>query len=161
MLLYDVPQTDSPTEPAMASLIARFRLRCPKPEALAAPAASDATIALHLAEWIARIGAALGDRATLPIRRWDASLDGGCITLASWGVYDTRGRNRQAGADNSIDAVGKRQDAYLAQLMSADRQQQPIYEDSGGNHPQDAPMVSSNQSSSTWTRRSGRRWPWC
>lgn len=155
-MMYLVPQTDSVSEPAMAALVARFRLRAPKPEALAAPVVADAMIALHLAEWSDRIGAALGDRAVLPLLRWDATLDGACITLAAWGVYDTRGRNRQAGADASIDAVGKRQDAFLAQLMSADRQQQPRYEDSGGNHPQDAPMVASASSASAWTRRE----PW-
>lgn len=162
--LYDVPQTDDPTETAMAALIARFRLRAPKPEALASPAVSDATIALHLAQWVAEIGSALGDRAVLPLLKWDASLDAGCISLAALGVYDTRGRNRQAGADASIDAVAERQKAMLDQLMSADRQRQPRYVDSGGNFAHDAPQVSSQSSSEAWTRPKCQpgspRWGW-
>jgi hypothetical protein len=120
-VLYDVPQTDSPSEGAMAALVARLRATSPKPEALASTAPvniSDATIALHLMKAIGEITSALGDRLAdgATILKWDGALDGVCIDLTSRRLYNTRGRNRQAGADSSIDAVADEARAYLDRL---------------------------------------------
>lgn len=115
-MLYAVPQTDSPGEAAMAALVARLRATSPKPDALAL--VSDTTIALHLTKAIGAITSALGDRLGdgVGLIQWDGALDGVCIDLANRRVYNTRGRNRQAGADSSIDAVADDAEAYLARL---------------------------------------------
>jgi hypothetical protein len=166
MPLYDVPQTDSTTEPAMAALVARLRASAPKPEAITPGAATDATLALLLARWVDRVGASLGDRATLPLVQWDSSLDGACIALASRDWYNTRGRNRQAGADEGIDSTADEALAYLSRLRSGDRAEQPRYVDSLSNDPQDRVLTSTQEASSSWTRDTGAgrrlayRWPW-
>jgi hypothetical protein len=158
MLLYDVPQTDQVTEPAMAALVARLRATSPKPEAIAPP---DATIALHLTKAIGAITSAMGDRITPPILKWDGALDGVCIDLASRRVYNTRGRNRQAGADTSIDAVADDADAYLARLRPGGdingKTENPTVVDSGNGVPRDAPYIMGSPTADGWIqRRAGR-----
>jgi len=165
MPLYDVPQSDSTVEPAMAALVARLRTSAPKPEAITAGAATDATLALLLGRWVDRIGASLGDRATLPLVQWDSSLDGACIALATRDWYATRGHQRQAGGDASIDAVADEALAYLGRLRSPNRQEQPRYVDSGSNDPQDRVLTSTQEAASSWTSaarpsRLAYRWPW-
>lgn len=114
--LYDVPQTDQMSEAAMAALVARLRVKSTKPEALTP--ISDAAMALHVVEAIGDITSALGDRLgpDVTILKWDSALDGKCIALAMRNAYFARGLNRQAGADNTIEAMGKKAEDYLARL---------------------------------------------
>jgi hypothetical protein len=152
MLLYDVPQTDQPTEPAMASMVARLRTTCPKPEALAGVV--DATVAIHLAMWVKRVSNALSDRATLPLLQWDADLDGCAITLASRRIYNMRGRNRQAGADEGIDVEAEEAMAYLRSIGPGAEGERvsPNYIDSNGNVPLDGPKLSTMPTADAWAR---------
>jgi hypothetical protein len=162
--LYLVPQTDTTSEPAMADLVARLRASCPKPETIpleSAKPGTDASLALKLSEIIGDIASALGDRATPPLLQWDAALDGKCrsITYRDW--MNERGRNRQAGADDSIDAVADAARAYLQRLApSGDgkgKTENPRFVDSGGNAPRDAPGVKSSPRSDDFIGlRSGR-----
>ncbi|HVE13966.1 MAG TPA: hypothetical protein VNI01_11265 [Elusimicrobiota bacterium] len=130
----------------MASFVARLRASAPKPEAITAGSAADATLAVLAAEWIALVGSALGDRATLPLLKWDAALDGAARRFVrDW--YNARGRNRQAGADDSIDAIGDAALAYLARLRpggAEGKTENPRFVDSGGNIPRDAPGIKSS-----------------
>ena len=161
--LYDVPQTDTTSEPAMAALVARLRASCPKPETIpleSAKPGTDASLALKLAEIIGDIASALGDRATPPLLQWDAALDGKCrsITYRDW--MNERGRNRQAGADDSIDAVADQARAYLQRLrpgLPDGKSENPWYVDSGGNAPRDAPGIKRSPEADAFIRlRSGR-----
>jgi hypothetical protein len=120
---YAVPQTDDPSEAAMAALVARLRETAPKPEALSSSPPvnlSDTTIARSLVKAIGEITSALGDRLGdgAVLTQWDGALDGVCIDLATIRIYNLRGRNRgaKAGADSSLDAIVERADAYLARL---------------------------------------------
>jgi hypothetical protein len=151
-VLYDVPQTNDPTETAMASMIARLQASQPKPEALAG--VSPTTCAQILADKIGEVCSALGDRVPIGsvVVQWDSALDGACRMLASIALYDLRGRNRQAGADDSLDKVGERAAAYLARLRSPDREEQPMFLLTPGGDPADAPLLSSERSASAWTR---------
>jgi hypothetical protein len=154
-MMYDVPQTDSTSEAAMAALVARFRLSAPKPEAVT-PAVQDATLALHLSRAVDKIGSALGDRVTLPLLRWDGALDEVCVMLAALRVYNTRGRNRQAGADGSLDHVDDQEREYLARLRPGGdlgKSENPRFVDSGNGSPRDAVLVVSDARSDDWTRR--------
>ncbi len=154
-MLYPVPQTDSVTEGAMAALVARLRLTSPKPEALAA--VPDATVALHLARWTGTLSSALGDTVTRPLLYWGAELDGACIMLAAGSLYAARGFSRQAGADNSIPDAADAAAQYLARLRpSADgkgKSENPEYVDSGGNVPQDAPVITSASTADSYIDR--------
>lgn len=158
--LYDVPQTDTMSEPAMAAFVARLRATAPKPEAIPTGAGVDAQLALFAAGWIALVGSALGDRATLPILRWDAGLDWNARRfVAEW--FNARGRDRQAGADKSIDALSKSAEEYLARLRpsgdASGKTENPRFVDSGGNTPRDAPGIKSSTTSDEWiARRAGR-----
>jgi len=156
-VLYDVPQTNDPTETAMVSMIARLRTTLPKPEALAS--ISDATMAQHLADAISVVASALGDRVPVGsvIVKWDSALDGAARTVAGVSVYDWRGRNREAGADDGLSTAQKRADAYLARLRSPDREEQPIFVLSPGGVPADAPQVATSHSAQAWTRPVGHR----
>jgi len=158
-MLYDVPQTSDASEAAMVSLIARLRASCPKPEALAP--ISDTALALMAAEWIGRIGSALGDRVTGPILQWDGALDGACRKLTARDAYNTRGRDRQSKGDAGIDAVADDALAYLARLRSPDREEQPRFV-CADSTPQDAPLVHTEKSAGAWTRASRERrgHPW-
>ena len=157
-MLYDVPQTDSTSEAAMAALVARVRTAAPKPEAF--PAEEDAGIALHAAHWVARIGSALGDRATLPLLQWDPSLDGVCIALTSRSFLNSRGRNRQAGADDGIDANAIEALAYLARCkpgVPEGKRENPRYIDSAGNSiVVDRVRIISSGTADGWAGNSGR-----
>jgi hypothetical protein len=157
-MLYDVPQTDSATETAMVSVIARLRRTSAKPEALAG--VEDDTIALHLAQQIGVVLSALADRLPLGsvVVRWDAALDGVAIALATVTIYNSRGRNRDAGADEGIDKSGERADAYLSRLRSPHREEQPIFELSPGGPPADAPALVSADSAQAWTRPRGAQY---
>ncbi len=150
--LYDVPQ--NPTDAAMVALVARFREMSPKPAALADPIVTDATIARHLWKWIGRIGSALGDRAVLPLKRWDGALDGACIDLAARSVYNTRGRNRQAGADVEIDNVSADALAYLARLAPGGdengKTENPLFDDAQSNIPEDRGLFRRGERSDSW-----------
>ncbi|HSN15386.1 MAG TPA: hypothetical protein VLT61_12195 [Anaeromyxobacteraceae bacterium] len=136
----------------MALMVARLRASLPKPEALAS--VSDATAAQHLADAIGLVTSALGDR--IPpgsvVVQWDAALDRAARILAAVSLYNLRGRNRQAGADESIDREQERADAYLARLRSPDREEQPVFALSPGGSPADAPLVSSEPTAQHWTR---------
>jgi len=168
--LYDVPQTDQLSEPAMAALVARLRASCPKPETIpleTAKPGTDASLALQLYESIGEIASALGDPATPPLVAWDGKLDGVCRRLAYRDWMNTRGRNRDAGADTSIDASADDARAYLARLRpSAEggdgKSENPRYIDSGANTPRDAPYVGSSTRSDDFIGRRGsrvERWP--
>lgn len=163
-MLYAVPQTDQASEGAMALMIARLSTTLPKPEALnigGTGGISTATAAQHLADAIGVVISALGDR--IPegsvVVEWDAALDRAARVLAIVSLYNLRGRNRQAGADESIDVEQKRADAYLARLRSSDREEQPVFSLSPGGAPADAPLLSSSRTADDWTRhrRGGRR----
>lgn len=162
-MIYAVPQTDQTSEPAMAALVARLRLTAPKPDAIAAtgsPNISDATIALHLTKAIGEITSALGDTATPPLLQWDGALDGVCIDLATVRIFNTRGRNRQAGADASLDAVGDDARAYLARCRPGSptgKSENPFFIDSGSNVARDAPSIKSSGRSDDFIKlREGR-----
>lgn len=155
-MLYDVPQTDQPTEPAMAAFIARLRASSPKPEALAASGTNitDATVAMVAARWIARVSNALSDRATMPLLRWDPDLDGCAITCAVGQLYNVRGRNRQAGADDTITIEVNEARDYLKRLGPGDdgNRASPQFIDSGNNRALDAPRLSTMPTSDAWTK---------
>jgi hypothetical protein len=159
--LYDVPQTDDASEAAMAALIARLRAAAPKPETIPSGAAVDASLALKLAEIIGDVASALGDRATPPLLQWDAALDGKCRAIAYRDWLDTRGRQRQAGVDDSIDKVADDARAYLARLRPSKdgdgKTENPRFVDSAGNVPRDAPYVGSSSRSDAWIERRGSR----
>lgn len=159
--LYEVPQTDATSEAAMAAFVVRLRASLPKPEAIPTGATVDTQLALDAAEQIAAVSSALGDRATLPILRWDAALDGAARRLTARQWFNTRGRDRQAGADKSIDQQAQEALDYLARLRpSGDangKSENPRFIDSGGNVPLDAPGIKSSATSDDWiARRSGR-----
>lgn len=165
-MLYAVPQTDQVTEDAMALMVTRLSTTLPKPEALGVGAAggiSGATAAQHLADAVGIVTSALGDRVPdgSAVVQWDAALDRAARVLAAVSLYNWRGRNRQAGADESIDREQERTDAYLARLRSHDREEQPVYVVSPAGVDASSPLLSSSPTSSTWTRRrhDGRRGP--
>jgi hypothetical protein len=162
--LYDVPQTDSTSEAAMAALVARLRASCPKPETIpleSAKPGTDAALALILFRVIGQVTSALGDRATPPLLAWDGMLDGTALTLAYVKWMNLRGRNRDAGADSSLDAEADEARAYLARLRpSSDgmgKSENPRFVDSGGNAPRDAPYVGSSTRADDWIARQGTR----
>ncbi len=136
MLLYDVPQTDSTSEAAMAALVARLRASCPKRETIpleSAVAGTDASLALKLSEIIGDIVSALGDHLGpgVGLLQWDAALDGKCRTITYRDWMNSRGRVRDAAADTSIDIVADEARAYLTRLRpSGDvngKTENPIY----------------------------------
>lgn len=141
----------------MASFVARLRTSLPKPEALAD--VPDATIAIHATEWIDKVSSALGDKATLPLIQWDASLDGTARALAARAVYNSRGRNRQAGADSGIDKMADDAEAYLSRCKPGaplGKSENPRFVDSRGNRVIDAPRVISSARSDDFARRRRR-----
>lgn len=151
MNLYDVPQTADVADPAMASAVARFKLRAPKPEAITGTGAGvpmpDGTIGIHLFEAYAHVNEALADRMgpDVYLLQIDAALDGAAMQIAAATLYSARGMNRQAGADNTIDEGWTRARAHLADLTSSTRNKLPRYVDSSGsNQPADAPLVRSS-----------------
>ena len=163
-MIYVVPQTDSTSEPAMAALVARLRAACPKPESIpleTAKPGTDASLALKISEIVDDIGSALGDRATPPLVQWDGALDGKCRAIAYRDWMNERGRNRQAGADDSIDAVADQARAYLQRLrpgLPDGKSENPFFVDSGGNAPRDAPGIKSSRDADDFIGlRSGRR----
>lgn len=153
--LYDVPQTDLRSEAAMASLIERLRASVAKPETIPAGAGTDDAIALQLAAAVAEVSNALGDRATLPLLKWDAKLDSTARKIAYKEWLDTRGRQRDAGTPDIIDGAAQEAREYLACLASGNKRQSivPRYVDSGANVPLDAPLVSSSGTADAWTCR--------
>lgn len=120
MGLYAVPQSADTTDPTVAAAVARFKLRCPKPEAIlgtGGPALlPDTTIALHLERAYDSVRSALGDRLTdgVTLLQVDASLDGAASEIASMTLYRARGFNRQQGGDSTIEAAGQEALAFLA-----------------------------------------------
>lgn len=158
-MMYDVPQTDSLGEPAMLAMVARVRGTAPKPEIFAhgqlTTGEVDARLALLAAQWVARISSALGNRATLPLLRWDAGLDGVLVALVTHAWLNHRGRER-SGADKMIDAAAQEAQGYLARLRRGgddSHTEHPVYEDSGGNFPVDAPLIRSCPTSDYYVRR--------
>lgn len=155
-MLYAVPQTDQVSEPAMAALVARLRVKAPKPEALANY--PDTSIALHLVEAIGDITSALGDRLGpgVSLLQWDGALDGKCIAIATRAVYNSRGRNRQAGADDGIDQVADQALAYLARCRPGGdtngKTESPIYV-AGTAEIGDRGLFRSSPRSDSWVDR--------
>ena len=159
--LYTVPQTADVTDPVMASAVARFKLRSPKPEAItglgsAAAPMPDATIGIHLLEAYAHVNSAMGDWM-IPgayLLQIDASLDGAALQLAAASLFTNRGLNRQAGADNTLDLAFDRAMAYLGSLTSPSRTRVPQYIDSSGsNTAANAPTIRSSHRSDDFVRR--------
>lgn len=113
MGLYVVPQTADPTDPTVAAAVARLRVRAPKPEALAG--IPDDTVALHIEEAYDLARSALADRLTegAVLLKVDAAVDGAVMKVASMTLYRERGKNRQAGADDSIEMAGAEGLAYF------------------------------------------------
>ncbi len=158
--LYDVPQTDAIGEASMAALVARLRASCPKPEAIPTGSSVDDTLALLCFEWIALVRSALGDRIDpdATITRWDAALDGAARRhVRDW--YNARGRNRQAGADSSIDAIGDAARVYLDRLsasgMGDGKVEQPRFEVSSGGRDHDGGIFGRGDTSDAWIRSPG------
>lgn len=166
-MLYAVPQTDSTTEPAMAALVARLRAAQPKPATIPTEVSTpgtDAALALQLSEVVDRIGSALGDRAVLPLMRWDGALDGVCRKIAYRDWINTRGRERGKGGDLSIDTVADAAEAYLARCRPGGdengKTENPRFDDAQSNIPQDAGLFRSARRSDGWVqaqRHEGRR----
>jgi hypothetical protein len=140
--------------------VARFRAMAPKPEVFAG--FSDEVIALFLERHADTLQSALGDRATLPIVQWDAACDGAVIAATARSVLNSRGRNRQAGVDDSIDADADEALAFFDRCRpgkgGADgKRENPRFLDSKQNRPQDAVIVLSSATSDAWTKRRRRR----
>lgn len=157
-MVYDVPQTDSVSETAMAALVLRLRASAPKPEAITAGAQTDAALALLLAEAIGKINSALHDqKGDDPIIRWDGGLDGVCRKLAARDWYNLRGRTRQAGADEGIDMVADAAEAYLARCRPGGdvngKTEQPYFETTTGAVT-DAGRFRSSPRADSWVRGS-------
>src|SRR5262245_23812512 len=160
---YDVPQTDDPLDAAMASMIARLRASQPKPETIPAAtptiASVDVSLALMLAEAIGDGSSALCDRATGPILKWDATLDGKARAIAHLKWMLMRGAKRGDDGLAPIEASADRAQEYLARLRPGGdmngKTEHPRYVDSGGNVPQDAGIVRSAATSDAWARRPG------
>lgn len=155
-MLYDVPQTDAVSEPAMVALVARLRASCPKPEAIPTGASVDASLALQLAEAIGTVSSALADRASLPILRWEPRLDGCARKIAIRDWFDLRGRKREPNSPDPIDAQAQAAEAFLARCRPGGdmgKSENPVYVDSGNGTPRDAIRVVSQATSDAWTRR--------
>ncbi len=158
-MLYDVPQTDSTSEAAMAALVLRLRASQAKPDAITAGAATDGALALLLCEWIGKINSALHDgKGDDPIIVWDGALDGVCRKLAARDWYNLRGRNRQAGADEGIDQVAEAAEAYLARCRPGGdgngKTEQPFFQTTTGA-VKDGGIFKSSPRSDSWICGSG------
>lgn len=138
MALYPVPPT-----------VARFRAGCVKPEAF--QGMGDDVIALALEHAAAEVQSALSNRATLPILEWDAACDGAARAIATRSLIGHRGYNRQAGADTEYVALAERADKYLERIIN--NEVSPLYVDSGGNEPLNAPRILSSDTSDAWVTR--------
>lgn len=154
-MMYDVPQTDSTSEAAMAALVARFKLAAPKPEAFASVSGSiltDATIALVLSQWVERIRDALGDRIEPQayLVQWSSSLDAACIRLASVSLYNARGRSKDK---SSLDAVSEEEQAHLDRVCR--KEAHPRFVTSTPGAIADAPYVASSGRSDDWITTRG------
>jgi hypothetical protein len=139
----------------MASMIARLRASCPKPETIPAGTTTDISLALQLAEAVATVSSALCDRATLPILQWDAKLDGAARKIAYRDWMDSRGRKREPNTPDPIDAQAAQAEAYLARLRPGGemgKSENPRFVDSGNGSPLDAPHVVTSYRSDDWTR---------
>jgi hypothetical protein len=161
-MLYLVPQTDDPTDTAMSAMIVRLMASLPKPETFnigGSTGISTTVAARHLADAIGQVCSALGDRVTLGsvIVQWDQALDAAARTLAAYSLFNLRGRNRQAGADEGIDIAAKDAQAYLARLRSPDREEQPLFVISPTGPAADVPLLSSAPTAQSWTRPKGHR----
>lgn len=145
MGLYRVPQSADVTDPTVAAAVAFFRKRAPKPEAFAA--IPDAAVAIFLEEGFGEVDSALGDRATTPLLQVDAKLWACGMKIASVGLMEERGYNRQAGADATILRQDEEARAFLARCKpSGDangKTENPRFIDSAGNQPLDAPTFTS------------------
>lgn len=159
-MLYQVPQTNDKDESAMAALIVRLRGSAPKPEMYPAGAGTDATLAQLLADAVDEIGSALGQRATLPLLRWDGALDGKCRDLAAVRWLRLRGYKADAGGDKVIERIWQAAIDYLARLAPAGdadgKTENPRYEDSGGNVPQDRARFGRGARSDSWVDKQRR-----
>jgi len=155
-VLYDVPQTDDRSETAMASMIARLRASCPKPETIPTGTSVDVSLALVLSEAIDTVSSALGDRATLPILQWDSRLDGCARKIAYRDWMDTRGRKREPNTPDPIDAQAMQAEEYLSRLRAGGelgKSENPRFVDSAANAPLDAVRVISQPTADAYIAR--------
>lgn len=151
-MLYAVPQTDAISEPAMASLVARFLLGCPKPEAFTPIA--QATIALELSGAVDDLKAALHDRARGTVTQWDSACDKAVRQIAALGLMSSRGFNRGAGADAEIALQAKRAEAFIDAVSGRDgkgKRTQPSFVCDENFRAEDAPLIHSEERADRFT----------